>query len=153
MSQMPTESTEDRVKRLIPKVQDCTLILLKGHLLIEEQLQGLVEVMVKDAKPLGDARFSFHQWLCLGKSLTPGIDDLWKFVELLNQTRNKMAHHAEVAEFDKKIDALIQCYAEEGFTASSTKQDRASRFRATLALVCGILHGMAQMFGVAKASR
>jgi hypothetical protein len=69
-------------------------------------------------------------------------DDLWNLVEQLNQTRNKLAHNAEVADFDQKVDALIKLYAEDGFTHASTARDRASRLRTTLALVCGILHGM-----------
>jgi len=145
---MPMVSTEEhaenRFKRLIPRSQDCTVILLKGHLLIEEQLQALVAALVKDSRPLGDARLTFHQWLCMGRALAPGGTgaDIWKFVEQLNQTRNELAHNAEVAEFDQKVDDLIKFYAEDGFTGSSTARDRAFRLRATLALVCGILHGM-----------
>ncbi len=120
------------------------MILLKGHLLLEEQLRALVEALVKDSRPLGDARLTFHQWLCMGKALAPGGtgDDLWKFVELSNQTRNKLAHNAEVPDFDQKVDSLIRLYAEDGFTHAATARNRASRLRATLALVCGILHGM-----------
>ena len=151
----PSEYAEDRFKRLIPRSQDCTVILLKGHLLIEEQLQALVEALVKDSRPLGDARLTFHQWLCMGKALAPGGsgDDLWKFVERLNKTRNKLAHNAEVADFEQKVDALIRLYAGERFTRSSNARDRASHLRSTLAFVCGLLHGMGRAFTELKKKR
>ena len=104
------------------------MILLKGHLLIEEQLQALVEALVKDSRPLGDARLTFHQWLCMGKALAPGGsgDDLWKFVERLNKTRNKLAHNAEVADFEQKVDALIRGRSPNSFPASPESESMAS---------------------------
>ncbi len=137
-----------RFKRLIPKSQDCTVILLKGHLLIEEQLRALVEALVEDPRALADARLTFQQWLCLGKAHIPGGagDNLWKFVARLNQVRNKLAHSVEFADFDRNVDALIKFYAEDGFTHANTARDRASRLRTTLALVCGILNGTGQAF-------
>ena len=146
------EHAEERFKRLIPRSQDCTVILLKGHLLVEEQLQTFVEALVVDPRSLRDARLTFHQWFCVGKALDLGTKGnyLWKFVEQLNQTRNKLAHNAEVSDFERKVDALIELYAEEGFARSCSARDRASRLRSTLAFVCGMLYGMSQAFAELK---
>lgn len=120
--------------------------------MIEEQVRALVETSVKDPRPLAEARLTFQQWLCLGKAHMPAgtFDNLWKFVERMNRVRNNLAHSAEFADFDQKVDSLIKFYAEDGFTHANTARDRASRLRTTLALVCGILHGMAQAISSCK---
>src|SRR5688572_17947526 len=50
-----------RFRRLMPKTTDLTLLVLKGHLLIEEELQAFLEMSVKEPKALDDARLTFIQ--------------------------------------------------------------------------------------------
>ncbi|WP_417667564.1 hypothetical protein [Pseudidiomarina sp.] len=86
-------------------LEDLTLIVLKGHLLVEEQ----VRVMVYDRllKPEELQRFSFAQYLSLAKAmyeLPEGETWLWNAIAKLNQLRNAMAHELTPGDIDKKID-------------------------------------------------
>ncbi len=47
-----------RFDRLIPPTSDTLVIVLKGHLLIEEQLQSLIEAAVRNPEVTREARLS-----------------------------------------------------------------------------------------------
>jgi hypothetical protein len=53
------EDPKRRFLRLIPKSNDLTLVVLKGHLLIEEQLDFFIERITREPKALNGARLIF----------------------------------------------------------------------------------------------
>ncbi|QEW06883.1 hypothetical protein [Nitrincola iocasae] len=87
------------------KIDDMTLIVLKGHLLIEEQLKLLVDD--KMIKPEKIQRISFSQYLSLANAMYELPEDmvwLWGAIRALNQLRNTMAHELTPGDIDKKIN-------------------------------------------------
>src|SRR6266542_454222 len=100
------EDAYERYRGLMPKSQDITLLVLKGHLLLEEQLDFFLEEFARNPSLLQKARLTFLQKLRLMQAFT-GLsmrDELSKFVEQANIVRNQLAHSAEVGELDLKVD-------------------------------------------------
>ena len=69
---------ETRVRRDVERLQselglvpgaDLQMIILKGHLLIEELLQSFIDSVVHSRTALSGARLTFHQRFALAKSL------------------------------------------------------------------------------------
>lgn len=142
------EDAKERFKRLMPRSQDLTLLILKGHLLLEEQLQLFLDSIVRTSRPLEEARLTFHQRYCIFLALS-GVnsrDPYWRFIEGTNRLRNKIAHCAEIPDFHKEIDKLLTLVAEEGFVDCSSPRERASRLRESFGLICGMLHGFTRGF-------
>ncbi|WP_331343886.1 hypothetical protein, partial [Cellvibrio sp. UBA7661] len=50
---------------------DRVIVILKGHLLVEELLREYVNFQFPQPKALLDARLTFQQNLCLAKALIP----------------------------------------------------------------------------------
>jgi hypothetical protein len=91
---------------------DLEMILLKGHLLIEELLQKMVESLVPCPDELLKARFTFHHWLCLAKALRnpsihPELKWVWGGVEKINNLRNLMAHNLAPKHFEQRLHEFI----------------------------------------------
>jgi hypothetical protein len=83
------------------RVEDGTLIVLKGHLVLEELLRAKLERGLKDPTQLRKSNLSFYQVLCLARGLfgdicAPGDSEnprsVWDIVEAWNTLRNRLAH-------------------------------------------------------------
>ncbi len=101
------------LRRLIehlPQGDDLTLIVLKGHLLIEERLLDLVRAKLEADDPaLKEARLRFSQLLPLARAAS-GRDQypwFWEALEKLNALRNDLAHHLEPKQVERLSTALI----------------------------------------------
>jgi hypothetical protein len=92
---------------------DIQMILLKAHLLIEEQLQSFLDASVKSASLLTGARLSFAQKLIIAEALHHdpncfGYGWVWEAARLLNALRNQMAHHLEPKDFSNRLASIAQ---------------------------------------------
>src|SRR2546430_16977223 len=95
-----------RFSRLMPAAHDLTLIILKGHLLVEEQMDKFI------ARSLGEAAAAFdslglpfkRKWM-FAKQLHRPKDlfaDLWEDVSGLNELRNLIAHNPEFSDLPER---------------------------------------------------
>ena len=86
-----------------------TLIILKGHLLVEEELNGFLVHCSFQPAALEDARLTFLQKLRVVRAFYPlrqtAIE--WGLAEELNKLRNKISHHAEVLDLHSLVDRLV----------------------------------------------
>jgi hypothetical protein len=92
---------------------DIQMILLKAHLLTEEQLQMFLDGSVREPSLLTKARFSFAQKLTLAEALHAkpnafGYAWVWEAVRALNTLRNQMAHTLEPKDFSAKLASLAE---------------------------------------------
>jgi hypothetical protein len=104
--------TEQEVKALIETEQgrwielhdkhfigltDISIIVLKGHLLVEQLLNSLLSRECHSPGELRKIRLRFPQKVALVKAIVflPFPDELWGFLELINQLRNDIAHELE----------------------------------------------------------
>jgi len=131
-----------RVRRLLPRGHDSTPVLLKGHLLIEEQLFAFIAAHCRHPKLLEEVRLTFAQKLRLAQSLSGGFTDLVRPLEKLNAIRNRMAHHVEITDLDTRIDDYLRAWAEDEFVPPKTARDRTRHLRNSLIFQIAMIAGM-----------
>ena len=143
MTDAVTKQLWNRIKRLLPRSHDPTLVLLKGHLLVEEQLFACIAAHCRDATKLEDARLTFAQKLRLAQALCGGLS-VAHSLEKLNALRNRMAHRVEVPDFDSRLDDYLKAWAEEEFVQRKTRRERTRDLRNTLIIQIAMLAGMSE---------
>ena len=136
-----TKQLWNRIKRLLPRSHDPTLVLLKGHLLVEEQLFACIGAHCRDATKLEDARLTFAQKLRLAQALC-GLQSVAHSLEKLNALRNRMAHRLEIPDLDSRLDDYLKAWAEDEFVQPKTSRERTRNLRNTLIIQIAILAGM-----------
>jgi len=99
----------------MPETDDLTLIVLKGHLLIEEELNKVIETSFKQAEHLKGGRFSFYQTYKIVKAFhfKENRKWLWDGIEKLNTIRNKFAHNLVPRQIENEIEELTQVVISE----------------------------------------
>lgn len=101
-----------RYDKHIPQTDDLSLIVLKGHLLVEEMLTGLAELVLPNSRFLAEARLSFHQLTCVVKSAVRlrAEDKCWELILSLNQIRNELSHSLEPPKLNARLAHLWRTY-------------------------------------------
>jgi hypothetical protein len=94
-----------RVLRHLPKEGYLSLIVLKGHLLIEKLLFYLVTVGVKHPGALESGNLSFYTLASVAKALyfEERFAQFWDAVFQLNTLRNRLAHNLAPADLNDKL--------------------------------------------------
>jgi hypothetical protein len=108
-----------RFVTMLPHGQDPVLVVLKGHLLIEEQLRQIVDEHVKRPKALMKAQFSCSHVICLAEAF---CDDraaswLWESLRNLNSLRNDIAHKIEPKKFQERLARIVSSVGENSVFA------------------------------------
>ena len=100
----------ERYGELMPATDDVALVVLKGHLIIEEMLFEIAANHCSDPEELKKAKLSFAQVLHVTRALIklPPHQRRWEAIALLNTLRNSLVHNLEPKEIAKKIEALDQ---------------------------------------------
>ena len=90
---------------LLPKSDDVALLILKLHLLVEEQVRAFVDERLPNAAALEDAKLGCHQAICLAEALSTETihAKVWEAARKLNSLRNHIAH---TLEFKGVIDRM-----------------------------------------------
>jgi hypothetical protein len=108
-----------RLAAHFPEGGDLTLQILKGHLLVEEQLRQIFDLLLVHPDALNGNKgtsFECHDVICLVEALSPiGRDELWLWsaAKRLNSLRNHLAHNLEPHALDDKVRALIKFVTED----------------------------------------
>lgn len=95
----------------MPSCEQKDLSILKGHLLIEEQLNRLIEARLRNPVELSKAKLTFYQKLYLAKSFDLNdreSDWVWIAIEKLNKIRNSLAHSLIDGGMEDRIEDFIQ---------------------------------------------
>jgi hypothetical protein len=93
----------------MPQGDDFILIVLKGHLLIEQMLEEIIRTIVAHGDMIEDVRMSFElkaklaQAMCWGQHKNP----FWNFIFSLNTLRNDLAHTLGSEKTDQKLGRVI----------------------------------------------
>lgn len=101
-----------RFLTILPHGKDRDLVLLKAHLLIEEQVRQIVDERLKNPRALIDTRIDCHQAICLAQSFFPADFQpwLWSALKRLNKIRNDIAHTLEPKGLDDKIKDFVASF-------------------------------------------
>lgn len=139
----PTETALGRFSRLLPAYQSLELIVLKGHLMIEEQLDRALVICAKHPHLLQDARLTFGQKVAVAHALgvLPASLDMWRFITALNTLRNRLSHRLEPGDVASEIDRIIAAYWQDEFVPPTTARRRATILRQALVMLVAMLHG------------
>jgi hypothetical protein len=93
---------------------DLTLVVLKGHLLLEQSINRLLAVLLRFPEAIEGANLRFHQKVCLIRALSPtqlpvmpGAADVLDVVEKLNTLRNRLAHHLDHPEIEARAKEIL----------------------------------------------
>ena len=86
-----------RFYSLLPRSEDASLVVLKLHLLVEEQIRAFVAERLVHPDALKAAKLTFHQASYLAQALShEEIDSrIWDAAIKLNELRNDVAHQLD----------------------------------------------------------
>ena len=112
-----------RFLALLPHGKDQLLVILKGHLLIEELLRRIVDERVKKPKALRLVRFECSHIISIAEAMCATETEAWIWGALrsLNELRNDIAHKLEPPGLKDRMDHVISLvnensvFAEHGF--------------------------------------
>jgi hypothetical protein len=97
-----------RFQRLLPHGQGHDLVIMKGHLLLEEQLRQLIDERVKNPQALKKPRIDYTYCISLAQAFFPDGHDpaLWESLKKLNELRNALAHQMEPKNVEMKMSEI-----------------------------------------------
>jgi hypothetical protein len=154
MAAQPDTDSNDfngRFRRHFPRrSNDFALVVLKGHLLLEESVNHLLAALLYRPEAIEGANLRFHQKLCLIRALAPvgPQGEVFRFAdaaEKLNTMRNRLAHHLDHPQIEALArDFLSFCEEPED---PEEPDDRETvplirRLRRAIVFVCAAFEGM-----------
>jgi hypothetical protein len=145
-----------RFRRFLPRSKDLTLIVLKGHLLVEEAINGLIDEHLSNPAALASARLGFAQRLAVLRALlSEGAFEHWlDSAEKLNTLRNRMAHQLAPPQLERHIAEFLRTLEDPDVPSGEFEREAISkRLRRAIALLCGVLNGCREGYSAAKQTR
>jgi len=103
------QSKELFIKHFSELPDDLSLIVLKGHLLVERSLTAIISHYSQPSANIAKVGLRFVQKMALAKALLPSFffpQEFWNFVHLLNQLRNDWAHQLEPKKLKEHLESL-----------------------------------------------
>ena len=94
------------------------MVILRDHLLVEELLDEIIAVAIKDPSSIKDTRLTFFQKLCIAQGLL-GLEKnsfMWKPFKELNKLRNDISHKLPDATLSRKMDVVLRTIFERDFS-------------------------------------
>lgn len=106
---------EERYIAELQNIDELALVVLKGHLLLEELLSQVIETFVFHAELAESARLSFGQKVSLARSMSldESENSMWSVVSSINSLRNDMAHAIDSPKRAAKLNAVRENYLRE----------------------------------------
>lgn len=94
-----------RVLKYLPHEGDLSVIVLKGHLLVEELLFILVQSAVKYPEAIKSAHLGYYKLALIAKALfyEDRIRPVWDAIFELNAIRNTLAHNLDPPDLEEKL--------------------------------------------------
>jgi hypothetical protein len=142
------EDTYGHFHAHFPRSNDPILLILRGHLLVEQQLTLLLETFLKKKEALDRARLSFAQKHAIVCALIGAEEKYtpWSAISELNQVRNQLAHRLTIPDAEQKIDKWLQAFFDEAVEGPKTRVERAALVRRAFSFMCGELVGYRRAF-------
>lgn len=126
---------------------DLTLVVLKGHLLVEEELNEILSMKLRVPEAIFQARLSFSQRLAVLRALA-GDEGRGTFsldaLNRLNALRNQLAHNLEPRQLEKRVKAFLVELEAPGLEEEFSQEKLSTRLKRCIALLCGRLSGWRQ---------
>jgi hypothetical protein len=129
---------------------DISLVVLKGHLLLEEIFNRWLAALVHKPEAMEGANLRFHQKLYLIRALTPvgGGDTVFRALdaaEKLNTMRNRLAHHLDHPQIEALArDFLSLCEHADAGDPNAKTWPLITNLKRAIAWVCLVCEGMSK---------
>ncbi|MGA9998093.1 MAG: hypothetical protein WBP93_21950 [Pyrinomonadaceae bacterium] len=120
IEQMPKEERDSMnyfLQHMPYGESDLTLIVLKGHLLIEQKIREFIRERMLTPTALDMARLNAHQAICLAEALTLPNEEpknLWSVIRKVNSLRNQLAHKLEPQDIERRVKEIESDYSTFG---------------------------------------
>ncbi len=103
-----------RYDKHMPDTDDLSLIVLKGHLLIEEMLIDIRDKLLPQAEYLDSVNIRFNQLLHIIRSAIESKHDhkSWDLIIGFNRLRNKLIHNLEPPKLKILLTQLFNLYSQ-----------------------------------------
>ena len=134
-----------RVSRHLEPIKDVPLLLLKSHLLVEQQINSALHKIFPGFASLDAGRLTYHQRIQVIRALDGArkAEDALRFAERLNLVRNRLANQLEPVG----IEDAVANFVTEMATSVPIKCDEALplclRMAMCIGYICAILHSPA----------
>ncbi|GAB5407357.1 MAG: hypothetical protein Aurels2KO_55880 [Aureliella sp.] len=98
----------------MPESNDITLIVLKGHLLVEEHLEIIINGFLPNHNAMQKARLTFHHKAAIAQSICwrRPEDEIWSLIFAINSLRNDLAHNLESQKRYRKVQEVLKQHTE-----------------------------------------
>ena len=143
----------DSLEKHLFQIKDVELIVLKGHLILEEELNNFLACFVNDTETFLKIGFTFERTISLLCSLVPkqmAKDEIWEQLREINRLRNKLAHNLRFSLYEQQLKSWGIWVL--GYNPKTLK--RKVTYRNTVvkafALLTGHLSGLAKGYSAAK---
>src|SRR3954470_21534986 len=139
---MPDDPVLAHISRHLESIEDVTLLLLKSHLLVEQQINSALHKIFPGFASLDTGRLTYNQRIQVIRALdgTKKAEDALRFAERLNLVRNRLANQLEPIG----IENAIADFVTEMATSVPTKCDEVLplglRMATCIGYICRILH-------------
>jgi len=96
----------------MPDTDDLSLVVLKGHLLVEEMLSELLGHLLPFPQHLEGLHLSFHQKASIVRAACQYDEnnEAWDLITALNKTRNELIHNLEPPKLEKVLTTLFSVH-------------------------------------------
>jgi len=106
---------------------DPSLVILKGHLLLEVALKDYISKRVHFPDRLDEGQIKFSSLVLFASSLEDSEKDrwLWKALKMANKIRNQIAHNLDnpkLSRSEKELIAYVQAYDGEFAVEADDKE-------------------------------
>lgn len=145
-----------KLKAHLPLVKDPTVVILRGHLLVEEIMEEIITAGLEDTSAIKDARLTFYQKFCIAKGIVGCKRDhyTWKPIEELNRLRNMISHKLPDVALAKKLDTVLRAYFPGDFDEIPADiYSKSKALRKGIIFHCAYLHGIVTGMAEAKKNR
>src|SRR4051794_32498402 len=139
---MSDEPVVARISRHLGPTEDVTLLLLKSHLLVEQQINSALHKIFPGFASLDAGRLTYQQRIQVIRALdgTRKAEDALRFAERLNLVRNRLANQLEPVG----IEDTIADFVTEMAVSVPIKFDEALplglRMTMCIGYICTMLH-------------
>lgn len=104
---------QEQFREHFEHVDATTQIILKGHLLIEESLNSILEQFVFHPEFMESANLRFAQKIDVARSMSLGDHEnpMWELAIAINSLRNELAHSLKSEKRDQKTKRVREVYS------------------------------------------
>ena len=131
----------------LPSERGLEYIILKGHLLAEEEMLNYIKRAMPNPISITEERFSFYQLIQIVKAMRPTGADLWLWEALqkLNSLRNEMAHNLQPQGFDRRVKQLIKIIEQKaGKDNLNIKRNKKEKLRNAITVIVAHVYALPQ---------